>query len=219
MPGERTMAARLLKAQEDERRRIAELLHDDISQQIALLSIGVDRLRQEIAEAQPETSRRLDLVLEQAQALSLSVRTISRELYSTTLDHLGLTAALRGFCEEFGARSGIDIELRGGAPRAVPGEVALALFRIAQEALRNVARHSGASSAIVEIAATDAEVRVTIEDPGSGFDPRASAGDAPAGVGLDAMRERLAPFGGHCVIRSAPSQGTRIDAIVPLSSV
>lgn len=216
MVSEQTMAARLLQAQEDERRRIANVLHDDISQRIALLSIDVDRLRQEIAAAQPETSSRLGRVLEQAQALGLSVDTLLRELYSTTLDRLGLGAALRGFCEEFSAESGIAVRLRGEAPLRVPHNVAVALFRIAQEALRNAARHSGASSAIVEIAGTDGEVRVTIEDHGRGFDPEAAS--APAGLGLESMRERLRPFGGRCIIESAPSRGTRVDAIVPLAS-
>lgn len=214
MAPERTMAARLLQAQEDERRRIADVLHDDISQRIALLSIDVDRLRQEIAAAQPETSSRLTRVLEQAQALGLSVRTLSRELHCTTLDHLGLGVALRGFCEEFSAQSGMAISLRGEAPRHVPIDVTVALFRIAQEALRNAARHSGASSATVEIAGTDGEVRVTIEDHGRGFDP-----ETRPGLGVESMRERLTPFGGRCIIESAAARGTRILAVVPLSPV
>ncbi len=111
------------------------------------------------------------------------------------------------------------VTLRGEAPRHLPINITVALFRIAQEALRNAARHSGASSATVEIAAADGELRVTVEDRGRGFDPEAAsaAGAGPAGLGLACMRERLTPFGGRCIIESAPARGTRIQAFVPLS--
>jgi predicted ATPase/signal transduction histidine kinase len=209
----RGLPARLLQAQEDERRRIARDLHDDISQQIALLAITVDRLHQEIAETQPETSRRLFGVLERAQDISESVRQLSHELHSTNLDHLGLQGAVRGFCQEFTAHHGIGVDVRcARMPPLIPSDVAGALFRIVQEALQNVARHSGARSAIVEIGGTPDEVRLTIEDKGRGFD----AGATPSfGIGLASMRERLRLLGGHCAIHTAPSMGTRIEATVP----
>jgi signal transduction histidine kinase len=213
------LPARLLQAQEDERRRIASELHDDISQQIALLAINMDRLRQEMAETHPDVSSRLAAMVEHTQALGESVRRISHELHSTNLEHLGLRAAVRRLCEEISARHGIGIDLRcAKMPAVIPSDVAGALFRIVQEALRNVARHSGAASAIVEMTGTEHEVRVAVEDQGRGFDlADAVSLSLSSGIGLASMRERLAAFGGQCVITTAPSKGTRIDATVPLA--
>ncbi len=200
----RGIPARLLQAQEEERRRIARDLHDDISQKIALLSITVDRLRQEIAETEPDTSRRLSVVLERAQDTGASVRRLSHELHSSNLDHLGLRAAVRALCQEFTEHYRIGIELRcAEVPAFIPREVGGALFRIVQEALQNVARHSGAESATVEIAGTPHEVRLMIEDKGRGFDAGATNS---SGLGLLSMRERLTPLGGRCVIQSARAE-------------
>jgi signal transduction histidine kinase len=211
------LPARLLRAQEDERRRIARELHDDISQQVALIAINVDKLRQDMAATQPDVSGQLAWMLERTQALGESVRRLSHELHSTTLDHLGLRAAVRGLCQELGARHDINVDLRG--PKltvAIPEDVAGTLFRVAQEALHNVARHSGATSAIVELIATDTDVSLMVEDRGRGFDLDAVLSSG-AGVGVASMRERVVALGGRCAIVTAPSKGTRIDVTVPMA--
>jgi signal transduction histidine kinase len=200
------------QAREDERRRIARDLHDDISQQFALLTIALDLLRQHPAASHPDMRRRLDEILARAQAIGSSVRGVSHQLHGPRLGDLG--AAVRGLCQEAGEHYGIDVRvLCDLIPSSVSGVLGQALFRIVQQALLNIVTHSGARHAAVEIAGRSGSVLLTIMDDGRGFDVAAPEN---RGMGLASMRERLEPFGGLLSIRSAPAHGTCIQISVPL---
>jgi signal transduction histidine kinase len=126
---------------------------------------------------------------------------------------------VRSLCQEFTAQHGIAIELRcPKMPAAVviPDDVARALFRVAQEGLRNVARHSGVTAAIVELTGTAEDVRLRVDDRGCGFDLDTAMS---SGIGLVSMRERIISLGGRCAIATAPANGTRIDVTVPIARV
>jgi PAS domain S-box-containing protein len=211
----RKLAARLIHAQEEERRRIAREMHDDWTQRLALL--GIDLARLEICLGEPENARRLlQAMQEQVIKLSEDVHVLSRQLHPSILDDLGLVEALHSECANFSQRERITVVYQAtDVPDAVPREVALCLYRVAQEALRNLAKHAAVSQAAVTLAATDAELLLRIRDEGIGFDP----GELrfQPGLGLSSMEERVRLVEGQLGIQSATGQGTTIEVRVPLT--
>jgi signal transduction histidine kinase len=200
------------QAREDERRRIARDLHDDISQQIGLLTIAIDRLRERTALSDPAMSESLHAITAQAQDIGSRVRHVSHQLHASTAADLG--RSIRALCQELAAHYEIDIQLAcDRLPLSIPSAVALALFRIAQEALQNALRHSGARRLSVEVKARSNVLLLTVADEGRGFDIETVN---TGGLGLVSMRERLEPLGGQLSISSAPLHGTRIEARVPI---
>jgi signal transduction histidine kinase len=200
------------RARQDERDRIARDLHDDVIHQLAFLAIDLDQLRQQTDACQPTTvGQRLVAALAQLKAIGSTVRNVAHALKPSSVSDLG--PAVRDLCREVNSRYDLDVHFSyvPEAP-AVRGALALALFRIAQEALRNVVTHSGARHVTVEIAGRLDTLHLTIADDGRGFDRKAS--DA-GGIGLANMRERLDPFNGRLSIRSEPLKGTRIEVSVP----
>ena len=197
----RHYAARILHAQEDERRRLSQELHDQPLQDLIHLCRKLD-----------------DGAVEDAREVATQVigelRQISRGLRPPTLDDLGLTAALRKLVADFGARTGISGSFRvDGRSRRMPADTELGLFRIAQEALNNVARHSAAEHATLRVRFLEAEVRLTVTDDGSGFLP----GPAPeSSLGMAGMSERAALLDGRLEVASAPGKGTTVRAAVQL---
>jgi signal transduction histidine kinase len=212
------LAGRLIHAQEEERRRIGRELHDHISQQLALLALRLDQA----AAAAPSTSP--DAVsagfAERAQdtrEIAGEIHRLSHRLHSTMLDHMGLVPALTRLVAEFSERHRLTIAFAPGPLLApVSPDVALCLFRIVEEALTNVAKHSGAHSVRVSVAEALDGVRVTVDDDGEGFDPKVLSGGA--GLGLMSMRERVRLVHGSLNIESGASQGTRIDAWAPAAA-
>ena len=206
----------LLLGQEAERKRLAGELHDDISQKLVLsrLALGeVMRLVPPIAEGLKE---RLRTVREQIEGISADVHRLSRNLHPATVVHLGLVRALTRLCEEFSEQGPVAVEFVGGPMPDQPleEETALALFRITQESLANVAKHSKSPSARVSLSERDGSLHLVIADHGNGFDV-----DRPGtheGLGLTNIQERAWLIGGELRIRSAPSQGTQIELSVPL---
>jgi signal transduction histidine kinase len=209
----RALARRLLTAHEDERRRLARELHDDLSQRLARLAIDAAKVERKLSTSGEENSARAmrdDLV-----RLSEDVHALSYQLHPSVLDDLGLREALDVECARFSRRESIGAELTMfEAPSELPPEVAVCLFRIAQEALRNVARHSRASRVSLEVMSSNGGVRMTVKDDGVGFDPgrrvRRSLGHA-------SMRERAALVRGALEVESAPGRGTAVKVTVPLS--
>jgi signal transduction histidine kinase len=204
----------VLEAQETERARISRELHDGVSQSLTTLILrlgSVDRMvTEEAAKAELAGARAL------ATQIIGDVRRISRDLRPAVLDELGLGAALEALCNEFSERHGIHAEayhLDQDCPcRSMT--IDLALYRIAQEALQNIARHSQATEVGVVLACRDAVVTVQVEDNGVGFDPRRV--DARGGhLGIMGMRERAAMLGGRVAIESRPGRGTTIYAEIP----
>lgn len=214
----RALAARLLVAQEDERRRVAREIHDDVVQQVAALGIALSTVKRRLppklaAEDGPfaDLQRRVD-------ALAESVRAISHRLHSAVLDEAGLVTALRSHCADVGRAAGIDIRVEAGEGlERIPGDCAVVAYRVVQEALRNVVKHAGATEAEVAVWRAGDDLHIRISDPGAGFD----AGDAGelgrrAGLGLVSMAERARLAGGSLTVHSRPHAGTRVEARIPL---
>jgi PAS domain S-box-containing protein len=211
---ERTdLAGRLLRAQEAERSRIARELHDDIAQRIALLAICMENLEENGAGNGNGGDSALRQLRRDAKQLSLDVSHLSHQLHSSYLEHLGLAAAVEHQCKELAAVHGVRIDCRIDAlRRPFEHDVALSLFRVLQEALRNALRHADPTRITVELHADRRAVRLCVVDDGVGFDPRAVDGE---GLGLASMRERLRLLGGEIAIVSKHRGGTRVEATVP----
>jgi PAS domain S-box-containing protein len=210
------LSGRLIAAQEEERGRIARELHDDFSQRLALLGIGLSRLWKKRPESEEEERTVVRELWNRTQEISSDVHRLSHQLHSSKLEHVGLGPALMGLCEEISEKYGIQVEFTDrGVPSQIPKDVALCLFRVAQEALSNVVKHSRAKQAQVELCNANNEIRLQILDAGPGFDVARSNTDG--GIGLVGMRERLRLVGGRLLVQSAPTRGTEILAEVPVS--
>jgi signal transduction histidine kinase len=145
------------------------------------------------------------------------MHSLSHTLHSSTLETLGLAAGVKAFCEEFEQQQGVQVQSTfNDVPRRVPPDSALCMFRVAQEALRNVKKHSGSDRAEVKLEWTGDALHLLVTDHGRGFDPKISSPDA--GIGIRSMEERLRLVGGKLELQSQPSQGTTIDAWVPLKA-
>jgi signal transduction histidine kinase len=205
----------VIHAQEKERSRLAAELHDDFGQRLALLIVGLEDAAESLPPSAVEIKHKLDELIASAGDLGDDLHTLSHHLHSATLDKLGLVTGLRALCEEFTARHGIVVSFSSdGVPRDIQSDVALCLFRIAQEGLQNIKKHSGASRAEVNLRQVEDSLRLRVRDEGKGFDPENMK--RQAGLGLRSMEGRAHLLGGRLRILSDQGKGTRIDAIVPL---
>lgn len=212
-----SVSRRLIAAQEQERTRIARELHDDLSQRMALLQIGVEQLARDTTELAPQTRRQLRNIAKTSTEISSSIHNLSHQLHPYKLDSLGLVASLGGFCHEFSLQHNLQVQfIHRDIPGQIPKDAALCLFRIAQEALRNVVKHSGSTQATVELSGHGDRIDLCISDPGAGFSLRYARPEV--GLGLISMRERVRLVKGHLSVESEPSHGTRILVRVPLSA-
>jgi two-component system sensor histidine kinase UhpB len=207
---EHAHAQRLLAAQEEERSRVARELHDDALQRIALIRNDVD----EVAAASPDARHRLGGVSEELEDLSTVLRTAARHLHPSVVEKAGLVRALGELASEFGRTAGLDVRLAVPADLAVPVAPAVAVYRIAQEALRNVVKHAGVTEVdlSLEVAAGTGALVLRVADAGRGFD--AGPPRPEDGLGLIAMRQRAEAMGGHLTVRAAPGKGTVVTAVV-----
>ena len=208
---------RLTRAQEEERARIARDLHDDAGQRLALLSIDLEQLKQASAKLKSSLTQQLESLVQAASEITSDIHNVSRRLHPSQVELLGLPAALTNFCRDFGARNGMAVESMVSPPQQKPPqEAALCLFRVAQEAVRNVQKHSGTRSALVQLDEISGSLRLRVSDQGSGFDPEST--EYSEGLGLLSMQERLHSLGGELFIHSRPGGGTCIEACIPLSA-
>jgi signal transduction histidine kinase len=207
----RDLAARLIDAQDSERSRIARELHDDVSQQIALLSIDL-----EILAADPLQSEAFMVeVLERTQSIARSVHDLSHRLHPAKLRLIGLVPAVQALQRE-SSRSGVDIEFtHEDVPPVLPPDLTLGLFRVIQEALQNALKYSDARTVTIGVRGGPQTLAVAISDNGRGFDVDACWGK---GLGLVSIRERIDAVGGTLDIRSTPGMGTSLWVDVPLSA-
>jgi signal transduction histidine kinase len=211
------LTGRLLEAQEVERRRIARELHDDLNQSLALLSLELDILGQVPPTSAAETADRMQDLSARVKDLSSTVHELSHRLHPSKLEQLGLVVAIGGLCKELTQSQKLEVKFtHHSEPSTIPPATALCLYRIAQEALQNVVKHSGSHHASVELSGTADSIRLRVTDDGVGFVPDSAGGDG--GLGLVSMRERLNLVGGEIAIDSRPSGGTRIDVRVPLTA-
>ncbi len=210
------LSGRLINAQEDERARLASELHDDFSQRLAMLSLRLETATEIVPESPAEANRQLHELINSAGELGADLHTLSHRLHSTTLERLGLAAGVSAFCKEFTAQRGIQVTFsHTDVPRSVSPDISLCLFRIVQEGLRNVQKHSRAAHAQVRIETMDDALHLSISDDGTGYDIKNGADRQ--GLGLWSMRERVRLVGGRFEIHSQTQKGTRIDVWAPLT--
>jgi PAS domain S-box-containing protein len=220
----RELTTRLLNSQDAERRRIARELHDTTAQKISALLLSLSYLKKSIDEPREEVSQTLTEAIGFAEESLVEIRTLSYLLHPPMLEKTGLRSAIRWFVEGFSRRSGIGVEVAfAGKEKRLPQEVEGAIFRIVQEALSNVHRHSGSPSAFISIDQTPNELLLEVRDEGGAIPPRARKTDTAGhsgiegiGVGITGMRERLRQFGGELNIDIAP-KGTLVRARIPLN--
>jgi len=208
------VSGRLILAQEEERSRIARELHDDLSQRLALVTIGLEELSQRTAESAGRSD--LQSLSDQTKEIAAEVHHLSRELHPSQLEMLGLVAAVQSFCTEVSRQKGLRVEfVHEGVPRTLPSEVRLCLYRVVQEALQNVCKHSRANQVRIELTGSPEALQLRIADQGVGFDPDSDT--TQAGLGLISMRERVRLVNGRISVYSAPGQGTHVEVRVPLA--
>jgi signal transduction histidine kinase len=204
----RDVGGRLLTAQDAENARIARELHDDVSQQLALISIELQLVGNTVHET---SGGRLNEILDHVQGVVATVHRLSHRLHPAKLRLMGLVAAITGLQRDMSRPEFTVTFTHENVPPVLPPEVTLALFRVVQEALRNAAEHSGASAVSVHLTAADG-LHLTVTDDGEGFDVATAWG---IGLGLISMEERLAQLGGTLAIHSSPGSGTRLEVSVP----
>jgi PAS domain S-box-containing protein len=209
------LAGRLINAQEQERSRLARELHDDFNQRLAVLAIDLEKCAEMIRQSPAEASEQMLELWNRASEIGADLHTLSHQLHSSTLESLGLVLGVSSFCAEFAEQQGIQVDFAyENIPRSVAPQIALCLFRIVQEGLRNVKKHSGSSRAEVRLEGADDAIHLALFDRGRGFDRHNPS--THVGVGVRSMEERLRLIGGRFELQSDPIQGTRIDAWVPL---
>ncbi len=211
------LAGRLIEAQDAERARVARDLHDDVSQQLAGLSIALSSLKHRMVEARAGEDLQADLraLHQRTTALAQNVRHLSHDLHPTVLRHAGLVAALTSYCAELERSHGTVLTCRAeGDLGSIAPETALCLYRIAQEALRNVIAHAGAGRADVRLLRAGDDVEITISDDGRGFDVARSLAQGK-GLGLVSITERVRLAGGTVGIVAGSTKGTEVRARIP----
>jgi PAS domain S-box-containing protein len=205
---------RLIMAQERERTNIARELHDDLSQRMARLLIRLERCLRSAEGTSSPFREQLASTMEMASDISATLRDLSHLLHPSTLAVLGLETSVAALCREFSEQHHLSVKFVGdNIPKDSPPDVNICLFRIVQEALQNVAKHSGAQEARVTLRGNGQQIDLRIEDPGSGFDPKRS--QRTGTLGLVSMHERVRLVGGHISIHSQPLHGTRIEVQIP----
>jgi PAS domain S-box-containing protein len=210
------LTQRLINSQEAERTRVARELHDNIGHSLALFIIELDRTRLAMADLSSENDARFGSLCLKLKTLGRDVSNLSHQLHSSELELLGLAVAIKALCREFSDQYRIETHCKcSGTFDNLSAEVSLCLFRVVQEALHNVAKHSRATRVDIEMHATPKSVHLCVADDGVGFAPKTSA--RRAGLGLVSMRERLHLVGGKFTINSKCGCGTRVEATVNTS--
>ena len=214
----RALSRRLVDVRESERRQLARELHDRVGQNLTALGLDLGILRAKLdAHGDPEIRLRLEESARLLDDTADAIENVLSDLRPPMLDDYGLLTALQWYANNFFKRTGIPVEVRGDElGTRPPANIEIALFRVAQEALTNIAKHAGATRVIIELERSPEEVVMSIIDNGVGFDA-SSAGNAMAkrGLGMVTMRERCEAVGGRFEVISAPNAGTTIIARIP----
>lgn len=217
---EKELSARLLKLQDEERRRIARELHDGVGQLLAAMSMNAGRMNGEKSKLSPDAARCAEDNAKLIEQVSADIRTISYLFHPPLLDEMGLDSALKWYINGFTERSKIVASLDLSADwERLPQDYELCLFRIAQECLANIHRHSDSSTARLSLLRSPAEIKLEVSDDGKGLDPETQAKIASGetvGVGLRGMRERVRQLGGNLDIRSN-GHGTIVTVTIPIA--
>jgi two-component system cell cycle sensor histidine kinase/response regulator CckA len=214
----RTFTSRLLTIQEEERRRLARELHDDFTQRLAVLAMYISKLEVSVNAANTAFEPKLKYIRDQIIKLSTDILDVSRQLHPSIINDLGLGRAIQSECSKFTKRTGIVIHYESiDISSKIPQDTSIGLFRITQEAIRNIHKHAKVQKAQVCLAGTEDCITLTIQDQGAGFDPACVR--KTHGLGLFSMEERVQLIGGVFSIDSAPGRGTQIKVVVPLKGI
>jgi signal transduction histidine kinase len=208
------LSARMVAAQEEERRSISRELHDEIGQTLSAVLVDAANLANRIPPDDAVAQRYLESIRTLADSSVNSIRNIALLLRPSMLDDLGLIPALEWQAREVSRRSGIKVKVTDeNVPESLPDAVRTGIYRIVQEALHNIARHSGAKNANITVRHEQDSIVLSVEDDGSGFDPKRTRG-----LGLVGMEERVKQLGGRMDVQSSPGKGTRLRVTLPLES-
>lgn len=208
----RLLSGRFITAREEELKHIARELHDDLNQRVALISIELEQVAQDL-EMDANATTRVKGIQKKIEEISADIHRMSYQLHPSKLDHLGLAATLKSFCKELSDSRGQAIRFRADVPTGLAKNIELCLFRVAQEALQNAVKYSGATVIDVTLRKSVNRVTLVVADDGSGFD--ANSENFTKGLGFVSMRERLRLVNGELQIISKMTQGTQIKAVVP----
>ncbi|HEV8194168.1 MAG TPA: sensor histidine kinase [Ktedonobacterales bacterium] len=215
-------AARVLRAQEEERQRLALELHDQTGQSLTALTLHSQAIAQRLegipGEAAARARQQSERLSELAQRTLAEVQALSRQLRPSVLDDLGLAVALRWLANDAEERLGIEVRVQALGRARLPAEAETALFRIAQEGLTNAVRHGHANTAAILLRRHAGCVTLLVADNGQGFDARTRPRSCSGGQGMEGMRERARLLGGRLVVRSRPGCGTALRVTVPLQA-
>lgn len=207
------LAGKLMTAQEEERRRISRDLHDDLNQKVAALSMKITAIKKQAPKQDDSLRKQLDDILESSFEISSDIRRLSHKLHPAILEHVGLAAALKAYVADFNRLEKIDVRLAMPEFIEIPSDVAVCLYRVAQEALRNVVKHSGVRQAELNLSADERAIHFSVSDSGEGFDLEATRG---RGLGLVSMGERVRLMEGALNIVTSPGHGTRLVVTIPI---
>ncbi|MGH7555881.1 MAG: PAS domain-containing protein, partial [Longimicrobiales bacterium] len=213
----RELAGRLISAQEEERRRIARDLHDDLNQKVAALSIEISNVKHHLPASASGLAEKLSSLQSRTAELVRDIRKLSHEIHPATLDHAGLVPALTSFAAELNRLEGIDVNLAMPAtPARIPPHIATCIYRVAQESIRNVIRHSGTKRVALALTVDEDAVTFLVQDEGRGFDVARTKENG--GLGLISIEERVRLVNGRLEVRSRPGGGTFLRVQVPLAA-
>jgi signal transduction histidine kinase len=209
---------KLLHAQEEERRRIARELHDQMGQNLTALNVGLKSLLD--SQSRSGLGSRVQRLQELATQTARDLHRVALELRPAALDDLGLVKAIRALTETWSTRYGIEVDFEAGQyqPAGISSEIETILYRIIQEALNNVAKHSGATRVALVLRRTAGHVHAIVEDDGRGFDPgvASQSGNGSGHLGLLGIQERLGMVGGNFKVESAPERGATLLVRIPI---
>jgi len=208
----------LINAEEKERSRVASELHDDFSQRLAILALGLENVDEATPASLDHVHKQLHELARSTSELGSDLHTLSHRLHSSTLESLGLVPAVDALCREFTCKQGIRVHFSSDEiPRSISPDAALCIFRIVQEALRNLKKYSGAEEAEVDLRMTGGRLEISVRDEGRGF----SLSDLGqnGGIGIRSMEQRARLLGGTFEIHSEPGKGTTLEAWVPFKPI
>lgn len=212
----RRLGRAVWRVQEDERRRLARELHDGLGQNLTALKHRLGQIGSELTPQQSSLRDKLDTALALCAGALEDTRNLSRLLRPPILDDLGLEPALKWLARSIEQAAGVTVVVEIEMLPALDGELQTLLFRVAQEALNNAAKHAAANSLLLRLVVREQQLQLQVIDDGRGFDPAQVA--AAGGSGLGSMRERLRLYGGLLEMRASPGNGTRLRATVPLDA-
>ncbi|MEO8328309.1 MAG: sensor histidine kinase, partial [Nitrospirota bacterium] len=211
----RALGAQLISAQEDERRRLSRELHDDMNQRLAVVALEIQSIQSTLPESDP-MQKTLQHLNDQVSSLSDNIRNLAYQLHPSILDDLGLVVALQSSIKDFSQWENIPVTFQPrDVPRILPQDIALCVYRVTQECLRNVAKHAEASQVFVEVMGLENGLQLVITDNGKGFIPQAVR-PGTHGLGLIGMKERIRVVQGTFNVKASKGKGTTITAWIPL---